>query len=323
MPRVSNGNEKDLRAMATTLIDGGLVAIPTETVYGLAANAMNESAVQRLYKVKGRPKNHPVIVHLSKIDLLDFWAIEIPNVAKTLITNFWPGPLTLILKRSKNAGNWITGSQESVGLRMPKNQSTLLLLQSFHQIGGKGLAAPSANKFGMVSPTCLNDVITDIGNELNDSDWILDGGSCEIGIESTIVDCTQDIPIILRPGAVSKEMIESISGIGEIDGYMKPTKSAIRSPGSLSKHYSPKAEVRIAIDCKPGEGFIAMNYIPSPKGSIRLASPQTLEDFAKYLYSSLRKADEMAINSVVIVPPKGNGLAEAIQNRVYRSAGSP
>ena len=323
MSQISNGNKSDLQAMAKSLIEGKLVAIPTETVYGIAADAMNERAVQRMYEVKGRPKSHPVIVHISKFEFINFWALEIPEYSHSLIKKFWPGPLTIILSRSKNAGDWITGGQDTIGLRMPKHEKTLELLEAFHQLGGKGLAAPSANKFGKVSPTSPADVISEIGMELNDSDWVLDGGKSEIGIESTIIDCTQGNPRILRPGAITKEMITTFCGTEISPTHVKEKISEIRVPGLLDKHYSPRAKVRITDTCKPGDGFIAMHQIPSPKGSIRLASPQTLEEFAKSLYSSLRKADEMSLNSVVVVPPKGNGLAEAIRNRIYRSAGSP
>ena len=323
MPQVSDGNKSELQAMAKSLIEGKLVAIPTETVYGIAADALNEHAVQRMYEVKGRPKNHPVIVHISKFNLISFWALEIPEYLNSLIKKFWPGPLTIILRRSKNAGDWITGGQDTIGLRMPKHEKTLELLKEFHQLGGKGLAAPSANKFGRVSPTSLADVVSDIGSELNDSDWVLDGGKSEIGIESTIIDCSQGNPRILRPGAITKEMITNFCGPGFSLTSGKGTTSKIRVPGLMDKHYSPQAKVRIVDTCKPGEGFIAMYQIPSPKGSIRLASPRNLEEFAGDLYTSLRKADELALPSVVVIPPEGEGLAEAIRDRIYRAAGSP
>ena len=323
MPQISDGNKRDLQAMAQSLFEGKLVAIPTETVYGIAADAMNEHAVQRMYEVKGRPKNHPVIVHISKFDLISFWTLEIPEYLDSLIKKFWPGPLTIILRRSKNAQDWITGGQDTIGLRMPKHEKTLELLKEFHQRGGKGLAAPSANKFGRVSPTSLADVLSDIGKALNDSDWVLDGGKSKIGIESTIIDCTQGNPKILRPGAISKEMISKICG-----GVVTPNQSEIkdlktRVSGLLAKHYSPLANVRISNTCNPGEGFIAMRQIPSPNGSIRLNSPLNLEEFASVLYTSLRKADELKLTDVVIALPEGDGLAEAIRDRIYRAAGNP
>ena len=323
MPKISDGNKSDLQAMAKSLIEGKLVAIPTETVYGIAADAMNELAVQRMYEVKGRPKNHPVIVHISKFDLMSFWALEIPEYLYSLIKKFWPGPLTIILRRSKNAQDWITGGQDTIGLRMPKHEKTLELLEEFHQLGGKGLAAPSANKFGRVSPTSLVDVLSDIGSELSNSDWVLDGGKSEIGIESTIVDCTQKNPRILRPGALTKEMITNFCGPEKLPTSKKETTSKIRVSGLLDKHYSPRAKVKISDTCKPGEGFIAMHQIPSPKGSIRLASPANLEEFASELYAALRKADDLALERIVIIPPEGDGLAEAIRDRIYRAVGSP
>lgn len=323
MPQVSDGNKSDLKIIAKSLIEGKLVAIPTETVYGLAANAMDEHAIKRLYEVKGRPKNHPVIVHLSKIELIKFWAIEIPEYVNSLITKFWPGPLTIILKRSNYAGEWITGGQNTVGIRMPNHKKTLQLLKEFHFLGGKGLAAPSANKFGNVSPTSSEDVISDIGMELIDSDWVIEGGKSEIGIESTIVDCSEGIPKIIRPGAISRELISDLCGPVVTFTQSEIKELNTRVSGILVKHYSPRANVRIANTCIPGEGFIAMHQIPSPNGSIRLASPINLEDFAIDLYSSLRKADALNLQSVVIVPPEGEGLAVAIRDRIFRSAGSP
>ena len=182
MPQISDGNKRDLQAMAKSLIEGYLVAIPTETVYGIAADAMNEHAVRRIYDDKGRPKNHPLIVHISKKELLDFWAEKIPKFVNKLINEFWPGPLTIILKRSKNAGDWITGGQDTIGLRMPNHKKTLELLEEFHHRGGKGLAAPSANKFGRVSPTSLADVISDIGMKLKKLIRISISGSARINL---------------------------------------------------------------------------------------------------------------------------------------------
>jgi L-threonylcarbamoyladenylate synthase len=323
MPQISDGNKRDLQAMAKSLIEGYLVAIPTETVYGIAADAMNEYAVKRMYEVKGRPENHPVIVHISKFELINFWALEIPEYLDSLIKKFWPGPLTIILRRSKNAGDWITGGQDTIGLRMPKHEKTLELLNEFHQLGGKGLAAPSANKFGRVSPTSFADVLSDIGMDLNNSDWVLDGGKSKIGIESTIVDCREESPKILRPGAISKEIISKVFGRVVIPNQSEIKDSKTRVSGLLAKHYSPTANVRISNTCNPGEGFIAMRQIPSPKGSIRLNSPLNLEEFASDLYISLRKADELKLPSVVVAVPEGDGLAEAIRDRIYRAAGSP
>ena len=323
MPQISDGNKIDLQAMAKSLIEGKLVAIPTETVYGIAADAMNEHAVKRMYEVKGRPENHPVIVHISKKELLDFWTEEVPAFVNKLINKFWPGPLTIILRRSKNARDWITGGQNTIGLRMPNHEKTLQLLEEFHYLGGKGLAAPSANKFGRVSPTSSADVLSDLGMELNGSDWVLDGGKSEIGIESTIVDCTKGDLRILRPGVITKEMITNLCGLEISLTSRKDTISKIRAPGLLDKHYSPRAKVRITGTCQPGEGFIAMHQIPTPKGSTRLASPRNLEEFASELYAALRKADELALRSVAVVPPEGDGLAEAIRDRIYRAAGSP
>ena len=207
MEIITNPMQQEIKKAAKALKDGHLVAFPTETVYGLGADATNEKAISRIYSVKGRPPNHPLIVHISSISKLDMWAIDIPEYALKLAKEFWPGPMTLILKRSHLVGDFITGGQSSIGLRVPSNLIALLMLKEFEKLGGTGIAAPSANKFGSVSPTTSEAVYEEIGERLSDQDSIIEGGACEIGIESTIIDCTNESATILRPGYVTKEMI--------------------------------------------------------------------------------------------------------------------
>ena len=205
---VSNCTQEVINKAAEALIDGHLVAFPTETVYGLGADAKNSKAVARIYEVKTRPIDHPLIVHISSINQISKWAVDIPDYAITLARKFWPGPMTLILQRSNLAKNFITGGQENVGLRVPSHSLALALLTQFESLGGEGVAAPSANRFGAVSPTTSLAVNEEIGKNLKEEELILDGGTCIIGLESTIVDCTGKFPSILRPGAITLEMVE-------------------------------------------------------------------------------------------------------------------
>ena len=193
---------------AANLLAGNLVAFPTETVYGLGADACNADAVARIYSVKGRPADHPLIVHVASMEGLGDWADDVPGYAISLARDFWPGPMTLIMKRSGLAGDFVTGGQDTVGVRVPDHPVALGLLEAFARAGGKGVAAPSANRFGNVSPTTAQAVADELSDYLGDADQILDGGPCEVGVESTIIDCTGNAPRILRPGAVTVPMIE-------------------------------------------------------------------------------------------------------------------
>lgn len=306
---------ESLNQAAKRLQTGALVAFPTETVYGLGVDAENEPAVARMYEVKGRPANHPVIVHISDQNLVSYWAEEIPEYAIALMRKFWPGPMTLILKRSKNAKDFITGGQEFVGLRIPSNPIALKLLSEFESLGGHGVAAPSANRFGSVSPTSAKDVAEEIGELLGEEDLILDGGTSEVGVESTIIDCSRELPRILRLGAVTEAMIETITPI-DTDSNLEE----IRVSGSLTRHYSPRAKVVIDREAKPGEGLIALSDIPTPDGAVRLTAPDSVEDYARSLYSALRKGDSAGLGVIVVNPPRGEGLAAAIRDRILRAS---
>ena len=318
---LSNCSVDSLNVAAQALKDGSLVAFPTETVYGLGADATNEVAVARIYEVKGRPSDHPLIVHIADLKYLEQWISEIPEYAIDLARAFWPGPMTLILKRSELAKDFITGNQETVGIRIPDNLLALGLLEAFHKLGGAGIAAPSANRFGQVSPTNASAVSEEIGDYLSDSDTVLDGGPSEVGLESTIIDCTSSAPRILRPGAITDSMIEAVTKVKVVANTDKDSPDLdIRVSGSLENHYAPKAKVILDQEPVAGSGYIALESIPTPVGVIRLAAPKSVEEFARTLYESMREGDHQNLATIYIEQPVGSGLALAIRDRLSRSA---
>ena len=315
---LSNCSTEALTSAATKLRTGGLVAFPTETVYGLGADATNPAAVARIYEVKGRPHDHPVIVHLADINQLSEWVSDIPEYAITLARTFWPGPMTLILPRSEKVGDFITGGQNSVGIRIPNNPLAL----QFLKLVGVGVAAPSANRFGAISPTTALAVNEEIGSYLNpELDVILDGGSSDVGVESTIIECLGSAPKILRPGAITKEMIERATGIS-----VDESGSTVRASGTLEQHYAPRAKVFLldpmnpVVACIVGVGFIALDKFPTPDGAIRLAAPKTDEEYARVLYDALREGDRKNLPAIYVVPPAGEGVAVAIRDRLKRAS---
>jgi L-threonylcarbamoyladenylate synthase len=314
---LSKCSTDSVKAAAQSLIAGHLVAFPTETVYGLGADATNESSIAKIYKAKGRPADHPLIVHIASIDAIDQWAQDISEYAINLARDFWPGPMTLVFNRSDLAKDFITGNQNTVGLRVPNQSIALALLKEFESLGGKGIAAPSANRFGAVSPTTAQAVKDELENYLDQSnDIILDGGPCQVGVESTIIDCTSLAPQILRLGAITKEMIQESTGLLVID----EATTDIRVSGSLESHYSPNAKVVLDAYPTSGEGFIAIDSIQTPSGAIRLAAPSSIEGFARDLYSALRFADAQGLTKVCVIQPEGPGLAAAIRDRLKRAA---
>jgi len=317
MEFISNCTADTISKAAQSLKDGHLVAFPTETVYGLGADATNEKAVSRIYSAKGRPVGHPLIVHISSINKLDKWARDIPDYAIKLATEFWPGPMTLILPRTDLAKDFITGGQNNVGLRVPAQPVALALLKKFEDLGGQGVAAPSANRFGAVSPTTAKAVIEELSNDLEKKDLVLDGGQCLVGIESTIIDCTRIAPKVLRPGVITEEMIEQTLGKKAEENYVK---LEIKAPGLLDSHYAPKAKISLNSIAEPGEGFLALSKFKTPKGAIRLASPHTLEQYARDLYSALRSADHQGLEKIAVLVPEGVGLAEAIRDRLTKAS---
>ena len=311
--------EDQITQAAQALIDGHLVAFPTETVYGLGADASNASAVSRVYEVKGRPKDHPLIVHISSQNQMAHWATKIPNYAFELANRFWPGPMTLILPRSPLAKDFLTGNQNSVGLRIPSHPVAIELLRKFEELGGKGIAAPSANRFGAVSATTAGAVVQELGAHMDENDLILDGDQSLVGIESSIIDCTKSVPCILRPGSITSEMIKVVINL---DVSQVDSDGNLRTSGMHLSHYAPNAKVVFDKKIQPGDGLIALAAVPTPARVIRLASPNSVEEFARDLYQALRKADSMGLERISIVLPEGEGLATAIRDRVVRAAGS-
>ena len=320
MSIISNCTATAIKDAVTRLVKGDLVAFPTETVYGLGADATNKDAIARIYKVKDRPIGHPLIVHISSLANLDKWAMDIPEYAVNLARAFWPGPMTLILPRTDLAKDFITGSQDNVGIRIPSHTVALALLKEFEDQGGLGVAAPSANRFGAVSPTTANAVEIELAEFLSENDQILDGGPCLVGVESTIINCTQDKPSILRPGAVTKEMIEDALGI-TIDFSTSSSESTqIKAAGILESHYAPNAKVFLTGSPTLGDGFIALDSVTTPSGAIRVASPKSIEEYAQVLYEAFRLADVKGITRVFVIPPTGGGIAVAINDRLAKSA---
>ena len=314
---ISNPTPGKIKRAANALIDGDLVAFPTETVYGLGADATNEKAVSRIYSVKGRPTGHPLIVHISSIKQLEIWAKNLPDYAIQLAREFWPGPITLILKRSALAKDFVTGSQDTVGLRVPAHPVAQKLLASFEKLGGFGIAAPSANRFGAVSATSSDDVIEEIGKDLDANDVIINGGSSSIGIESTIIDCTKDMPSVLRPGAITRKMIENCLSTKLL---LINEDAKMKFSGSFKSHYSPKAQVKLSGPVLPGEGFIALSKTITPSGAVRLASPNDAIQYAAQIYSALRLGDAKRLKTIIAIPPEGDGLERAIFDRLSKAA---
>ena len=308
---------------------GELVAFPTETVYGLGADASSPAALARLYTVKGRPSDHPVIVHLPDILSVDAWAVDVPEAARRLAAAFWPGPLTLVVRRSPGVLDAVTGGQDTVGLRVPDQPVALALLRSF----SGGIAAPSANRFGRVSPTTADHVRADLGADV---EVVLDGGPCRVGVESTIVDCTSEPFRVLRLGAMSCEALETAAGVHV--ARARPNH-LVRVPGALALHYAPRAqvravaapEVRAVVDDEIRAGARVGVVIPSgadaaslPPNAALLGAPATVEEYAHELYHWLRAADAQQLDVVVAVLPTDadDALGAAITDRLRRAAAS-
>lgn len=318
MSIISNCTESAIRDAGASLISGNLVTFPTETVYGLGADAANKDAVLRIYEVKGRPVDHPLIIHISSIEHLDKWARDIPEYAIKLARSFWPGPMTLILPRTKLAKDFITAGQDNVGIRVPSHTVALALLKEFESQGGQGVAAPSANRFGKVSPTTAQAVLDELSNYLTSTDLILDGGPCAVGVESTIIDCTQSLPVIIRPGEVSTQMIEELLLIKL--PVFDTQSNQIKAPGLLTSHYSPNAKVFLTGTPAPGDGLIAPISVKTPDEVIRLAAPKNNTEYAHALYNALRQGDALGIKNIYAVLADDIGVGAAINDRLRKAA---
>jgi L-threonylcarbamoyladenylate synthase len=297
---------------------GGLVAFPTETVYGLGADASNPEAVARIFRVKGRPLDHPVIVHIAAAAQLVRWAREIPDHAVRLAERFWPGPLTLILKRARGVADGLTGGQDTIGIRVPGHPLALELLRRF----GGGIAAPSANKFGRISPTTAEHVRGDLGGGI---DLILDGGPCEIGIESTIVDLSRGGPMLLRPGRVSTEDIAGTLGVS----LTPRDHDAPRVPGALESHYAPRTPLRLVVSGhwdESGGGALAnpaiLSFRSRPVGgrfALWIEASKDPQRYARDLYSNLRLLDSSGGDEILVEQPPADAKWAAIADRLVRA----
>ncbi len=311
----------DASVAAKALKTGHLCAIPTETVYGLAADADNQQAVARVFEAKNRPTDHPLIVHVKDLASAKDWITDLPDWALQLANEFWPGPLTLVGNKTNRVSPLVTGGQNTVAVRVPAHPLTQELLTQLANQGVTGLVAPSANRFGHVSPTTANHVEADLGPYLlTKNDVILDGGKCEVGLESTIVLATGDHPVILRPGAITQSDIERVTGLA----VSQTVANKPRVSGSLDSHYAPKAEVKIVSNSQiPDEkdaGFIGPCGINVPENLTVLLSAIDNQDYASNLYQALRKADELGLTKIYAVLPEDNGLATAIIDRLTRAA---
>jgi L-threonylcarbamoyladenylate synthase len=313
--------DQEIEKAAEILRAGGLVAFPTETVYGLGADASNPAAVKKIFAAKGRPADHPVIVHIADMSELKHWAAEVPRAAWLLAEKFWPGPLTMVLKRSPQVSDLISGGQNTIGLRVPGHSVAQQLLKAF----GGGIAAPSANKFGRLSPTTAEHVREELGNAV---EIVLDGGPCDVGIESTIVDLTREPPEILRPGRVSAQQIA--------DALLVPLgESAVdrpRVPGSLASHYAPRTPLKV-VHPDEIESFVRRQVMPPPvavlarrgrprdsKVALWQVAPETPEEYARLLYGTLRRLDAAGCRLIVVEALPQLPEWTAVRDRLDRAA---
>lgn len=318
---ILDANDRSIALAAEMLKAGRLVAIPTETVYGLAADASNLDAVSRVFAAKGRPASHPLIVHLPATAELAEWASHVPDAATRLAGAFWPGPLTMLLPRHASVLHAVTGGLDTVGLRVPAHPATQRLLQLF----GGGLAAPSANRFGRVSPTTAAAVESELGEAV---DVVIDGGQCKIGVESTIVAFIHGEVAIVRPGGISAEAITRILG----DPPRIVADGSMRAPGTLASHYAPATPLVL---CEPGEvarraaslaatgarvGTLSLERTCAPGVAIAWGAGGDIATFARHLYSWLRQADAEALDALVVARPPEEGIGFAVADRLRRAA---
>jgi L-threonylcarbamoyladenylate synthase len=318
----------DIERAAAILRIGGLVAFPTETVYGLGADASNPAAVAKIFAAKGRPQDHPLIVHLGGIELLPLWARAIPPAARKLAAAFWPGPLTLILERAAGVPDCVTGGQDTVGLRIPGHPVALEMLKAFAGTQGRrafsGVAAPSANKFGCVSPTTAEHVRAELGHAV---DWVLDGGECDVGIESTIVDLSRARAVLLRPGKITPAQIAAVLG----EDVALPDAAAPRVSGTLESHYAPRtplyvvpaAELPAQLAALHGKRIAVLAPGEPPAGAGDVSwhrSPRAAADYAHELYASLRRLDTLGCVAMLVEAPPSAPEWQGVNDRLRRAA---
>jgi L-threonylcarbamoyladenylate synthase len=327
---ISGANPSHVQQAADALCAGELLGLPTETVYGLAADACNENAVAKIFKAKGRPSNHPLIVHVASADQVKKFASEVPAFAQSLMNQFWPGPLTLILPRNEGMAAAAAGGQNSVGLRCPSHPVALQVLKACASKGVWGVAAPSANLFGRVSPTSAAHVQSEFGEAL----LILDGGECDVGIESSIVDCTRGVPVLLRPGQISRTQIEQACGLklANPDALMA---DAPRASGTLASHYAPTAKVRLMSQADwqkalealgPHTQNLGLWSVQKPSqelmgaGLFWLAMPVDATQAAHDVFGVLRNFDARGVRTIWIETPPDTPDWEGVRDRLQRAA---
>ncbi len=303
----------DVDLAVERLAAGGLVAIPTETVYGLAADASRPDAVARIYAIKGRPTDHPLIVHVTGVQALGGWVADLSGAGERLADTCWPGPLTMLLPRGPRAGDHLTGGRSTIGVRVPAHHMTLDLLERF----GEAVAAPSANRFGKVSPTTADHVIADLGALLDpDRDLVLDGGACHVGVESTIVDLSVDPPQVLRTGAITEQEIERL-----LERPVGAAAGPSRASGMLRSHYAPDCAVLLADDRIEAMAIAGVERSRGRRVEV-LDRTQDLVASAQLLYADLRAADQRQLDAIVVVMPPAEGIGHAVRDRLRKAAAS-
>ena len=330
---ILSANEASIAQAAQALCDGQLVGLPTETVYGLAANASDDAAVAKIFVAKGRPADHPLIVHVASAEQVPIFAAQVPTFAQRLIDAFWPGPLTLILPRQVGVAATSTGGQDSIGLRCPSHPVAQALLKAALALGVSGVSAPSANRFGRVSPTTAAHVQAELGPDL----LILDGGDCAVGIESTIIDCTRGEPVLLRPGQITRTQIEDACG-RVVRGKDAPQEvmgqAAPRASGTLDSHYAPRAKVRLmsaqdittklqALGPHANNLGVWSAYRPvdgSGAGVVWREQPVTAEQAAHELFGVLRDLDARGVQQIWVETPPDTPEWEGVRDRLQRAA---
>lgn len=312
-----------IEAAAHRLRAGGLIGLPTETVYGLAGSAHHADAISRIFSTKGRPADHPLIVHIAAAGQLSDWCRDIPQYAQNLADQLWPGPLTLVLPKQPHVSASLTGGQDTVGIRVPAHPVAQAILATAGPV-----AAPSANRFGRISPTTAHAVAAELATYLEPGDMILDGGDCAVGIESTIVDCTDERPRILRSGFYGDDVIAQSAGLPLATADGKPTP---RVSGSLTAHYAPRTPLHLhsaeSLKQRPASRLLG-TWILAPAdvdcdvadAAETMIRPASSEEYARILYTTLRAADDAGAREILAVPPQGNGIAVAIRDRLQRAA---
>jgi len=327
---VVNASSAEVLKAAQALSRGELIGLPTETVYGLAADALNPKAVNVIFKAKGRPANHPLIVHLADASLVPVFASEVPAFAQRLMAAYWPGPLTLIVKRHAGVADAAAGGHATIALRCPSHPMAQSVLRAALSLGVQGVAAPSANVFGRISPTTAAHVRESFPELL-----VLDGGACDVGIESTIVDCSRDAPVLLRPGMLNVSQLSAASGVSVLNAFAASAVKTPAAPGTLASHYAPRARVRLMTieqmrahlhDAKLPIALWARTSVhslepqPLPDGLLQFQMPADAAQCAHDLFAQLRTMDALGVQEIWIETPPDGEAWEGVRDRLQRAA---